>query len=475
MRATAFAAWLLLVPGVVAQTQSAGAVTDIGGVWEAQLGGETHALLRFRISHTDNETLVGVFDAPFWNAKSIPLGNGRIEGDNVYFEVPDFGGRFSGRLNSVRDTLTGVWTQWESPVPLVLRRACAARSFPRPQDPAPPYPYLLEDLVLRNPETQQRIGGTLTLPAEGRFPLVILLSGAGPQNRENELHGHRMFSVLNDHLTRAGFATWCMDDRGVGASDGDFDAATVDDLVEDVRVVLKLLAERRDVDTRRVGIIAHGTGGWVAARAAAAERSIRALLLINTPMLAGDETEFTRMLEIAHFERGSIREPEWVDAEIELLRKASAVRDSYKGEPERVIVEHTRRLIETTVEQWSPAALQHLGDVREYASATAQRLNLPRVRDAWRFDPIGALGRVSCPVLAIMGGVDVEVPPSAHRPPLERLANTKRNISIREEMFWNHLLQQTRSRSASNYTEIDETIAPEALEIIRDWCAKHLK
>lgn len=455
-----------------AVAQSRPASADLGGSWEANLETADRALLQFRFVHNGGPALTGNFDAPQWKTKGIAIADGSFNGDRVSFAVVDIDAKFSGRLNAVHDEISGEWTQWGVTAPLVLRKIKSESRFIRPQDPQPPFPYLQEDLVLKNPKTGLLIGGTLTWPpGTRRFPLIVLLSDGGPHDRNGSIAGHHLLFVLSDRLTRSGFATWRMDDRGVDDSSGDLSQATFDDLANDVRFVIQNLGKRDEIDSDHIGIVAHGEGGWAAMRAANGAPTIRFLLLMNTPMLTGDETEFVRISSLASHDAGHSRSLESISEEIDLLKKAAALRDSGSNAVDAMTA--VKELIETTMSKWTDEDLKGFQPIAEYSANLAQRLFTPHTRDAWKFDPIAELRNAKYAVLLIQGGRDVEVPPTSHQALIAALAKTKRNIEVEGGEQWNHLLQYTRNYLVSEYGTIDETIAPEALDKILQWCRKH--
>ncbi|MBL8878877.1 MAG: alpha/beta hydrolase [Phycisphaerales bacterium] len=471
-RRSGLAAYLLLIlAGVSAKAQHASSDT-LSGTWEAQVQIADRCHLQFRLTHGGGPAFTGVLDAPQWKLTGPPIADGQISGNRISFKLPDIEATFSGSLNSAHSEIAGQWTQYGTSTALFLRKTAGANTYNRPQDPQPPHAYFHEDLTLLNPDSRLRIAGTVTIPEGGRRrPLIILLSEAGPHDREGTFAGHHPLLVLSDRLTRAGFATWRMDDRGVGESDGDLSKATIDDLAADVRFVIRALGKRDDIDASRVGIVAHGEGGWVAARAAADFASVRFLLLVNMPMLRGDESEFTRIRSSAA-NSGDFPRTAESEAEIQLLRDAAAMRDSIDA-ADRVAA--VREAIMKAISRWSAEDRARLGDPDSYAAQLSARVCSAAMRDAWAFDPIAALMPLKCPILVLMGQRDAEVPVSAHAAAIRTLANGRRNITVREEPNWNHLLQYTRKLSVSEYGAIDETFAPEALEAIRSWCVEQGK
>ena len=336
----------------------------------------------------------------------------------------------------------------------------------RPQDPAPPYPYLVEEVTLTNEAAGVTLAGTLTRPAHGRpSPAVLLVPGSGAQDRDEWICGHRPFLVLADHLTRAGVAVLRLDDRGVGGSTGDKNDCTHDDLLGDVQVALDFLRGHAGVDRRRVGVIGHSEGASIAA--AAAGRSPEAvafvvLLACATGMGAEVLHEQSRALsrEGGATEEQIAHERRMNDAVFAVLAR---------GLDDEATRAALLPLFTEALRGWPGGAL--VDDLEEHAATMADAV----VPVAFRFfvgcDLGASLTGVRCPVLALYGERDLQVVPGTNLPRLrERLAaagNTR--VTAEELPSLNHLFQTAKTGALSEYDEIDETIAPQVLERVRAW------
>ena len=163
--------------------------------------------------------------------------------------------------------LVCTWSQSGLNVPLVMDSVSEGEELSRPQNPVEPFPYAVEEVTFSHGEGENRItlAGTLTRPSEGGpHPTAVMITGSGPQDRDETVMGHKPFWIIADDLARAGVAVLRFDDRGTGESTGDFASATSLDFADDVRAALRYLTTRDDVDAKRLGVIGHSEGGLIA-------------------------------------------------------------------------------------------------------------------------------------------------------------------------------------------------------------------
>ena len=186
------------------------------------------------------------FDSPDQHAQDIPIDTVTFEGGALTLRASKLRATFEGRLE--RDSLSGTFRQRDVAVPLVLTKTSRPPTVSRrPQEPLRPFPYDERELVVDNPPGHDQLACALTQPrGAGPFPAVVLVTGSGPQNRDEALAGHRSLLVLSDALTRRGVAVLRCDDRGVAQSTGDFATATTFDFVDDTLAELAALRTRAD-------------------------------------------------------------------------------------------------------------------------------------------------------------------------------------------------------------------------------------
>jgi fermentation-respiration switch protein FrsA (DUF1100 family) len=431
------------------------------------LGDSVHVILH--LAEDDSEGLEARVSLPAQGVLGIPALVER-DGDRLRFEVGPLASRYEGRLRGDPLTLRGDWFQAGGKFRLTLEPTTAPPALLRPQEPEPPFPYRIRNVWVEHSEGRVRLSGTLTLPeGEGPYPGAVLVSGSGPQDRDETLFGHRPFLVLADHLTRSGIAVLRYDDRGVGQSSGDFANATTEDFATDALAAVDSLAAQSEVDPERVGIIGHSEGGIVAPLAAV--RSSRVAFVVS---LAGTGVSGRELLELQTrriLEASGVPEPV-----IALNRRIQAeVLDNLleAGDAEGAL--------EVAGGKWEEAwgglphaALTALGLAAQVDRALEEQIR--RVASPWMFfflsfDPTTVFEEVEVPVLALCGSLDLQVPPDPNlrliREALERSGN--QDITTLELDGLNHLFQRATTGLPSEYGTLQETMAPEVLRLVAEW------
>jgi pimeloyl-ACP methyl ester carboxylesterase len=369
---------------------------------------------------------------------------------------------YEGQLQPDGSTIEGKWIQGDS-TPLVMKRVDKIPELNRPQTPKKPYPYAEEDVAYPNPAANVRIAGTLTLPrGKGPFPAVLLIGGSGPSDRDEAVLGHKPFLVLADHLTRRGLAMLRVDKRGAGKTTGTFHGSGIKDYVSDAVAGVEYLKTRPEVDPGRIGLIGHSEGGAVAPMVAVQTGAISYLVLLAAPGLSG--------YDILVLQDGTeAKAGGSTDKQVALIRGFSRrfygliLRAKDAAEIER----ETKVLYATL----SDAEKEALGWPNLHGTLSLAWALEPGAREALAFDPGPTLRQVRCPVLALNGSKDCQVPPQENLAGLETglKAGGNRDCTFRALPGLNHLLQTCGTGATSEYLKIEETMSPVALQAISDW------
>lgn len=441
------------------------------GTW---LGTLDAGAMKLRLGMESVETPAGGLSMTFISIDQggvrIPAVEPKVAGSELTAPLPMIGGTFRGEFNEAGDTITGTWEQGGIKLPLQLERVKRLPTQLRPQEPRPPLPYDSEEVTFTNPTGGHTLAGTLTLPpTPGPHPALVLVTGSGPQDRDETILGHKPFAVLADAITRRGVVVLRYDDRGVGKSKGDFASATSADLATDALAAVRFLAGRDEIAAERIGVGGHSEGAMIAPIVAAdSPDEVAFIVLIAPPAITGEETIVTQGLALER--RMGMPEAE-ASAQADLRR--GAIRAAIDSETDADFQAALEVIVEDRVSKLPE------GETRD-AAREAYLAAFPAYRTPWfryflAFDPTGPLQKVACPVLAILGEKDVQVLPDENLVPLRAALEAAPTDDVQVELLpgLNHLLQTSKTGLPSEYGTIEETIAPVALELIADWVAKH--
>lgn len=335
---------------------------------------------------------------------------------------------------------------------------------PRPQTPVKPYPYREEEVAFDNAAGHAHLTGALTLPAgRGPHPAVVLITGSGLQDRDETIFGHKPFLVWADALTRRGIAVLRVDDRTKGGSTGEVKTATTADFAGDVEAAVAYLRTRRDIDARRVGLMGHSEGGVIAPMVAA--RDPRVAFVV---MLAGSgEDGETLLLHQKRLVETAMGVPAAVEDKAQVNMKT--LEDAVKGVPDQATADArlSAAFRDMAVAQGAPADTP--------APAAIKTLALPWMRWFLAYDPRPTLARVRCPVLAVDGSKDLQVPAAENLAGIKAALTADRDVTVVELPGLNHLLQTADTGAPAEYATIPETVSPVALKRVGDWIVAHAR
>jgi fermentation-respiration switch protein FrsA (DUF1100 family) len=350
---------------------------------------------------------------------------------------------------------------------LTLKRLAKAPEFARPHDPKKPFPYAAEEVVYENKAAGVKLAATLTLPkGAGPFPAVVLITGSGPQDRDETVAGHRPFLVLADYLTRRGIAVLRADDRGVGGSTGDVFKSTTADFADDALAGVAYLKGRKEVHPKQIGLLGHSEGGIAAPLAAVKSADIAFIVLLAGTGLPGEELLYLQGERVGRAAGAGEKE----------LARGRALQEAFfailKKEKDAAAV---RKQLLAAVE----AERAKLSDEEKKAAKgqeVALQAQLKMIQTPWfryflTHDPRPALRQVRCPVLALNGAKDVQVPSKENLGAIEKALREggNKDFTVKELPGLNHLFQTCKTGGIAEYGTIEETIAPAVLDLVADW------
>jgi pimeloyl-ACP methyl ester carboxylesterase len=451
--------------GISAQTSE----QQLAGSWMGSLdAGGIRLRLVFHLTLKDTGQLSATMDSPDQGATGIALGEVHLDGDSLKIDAPAIMGYYQGAISS-DSTMAGEWHQAGRVFTLDLKKEAHPFVLNRPQEPKPPYPYREEAIEFENGAQHFSLAGSLTLPqGEGPFPAVVLVSGSGSQNRDEELFGHKPFKVIADQLSRNGIAVLRYDDRGVGASGGNAVGATSEDNASDARAAFKYLSGRREIDPSGVGIIGHSEGGLIAMMLAAGDPDVAFIITLAGPGVDGK----TILLD-----------------QSEYIGRLSGIAESVV-EDNRMVMEHVYQLMSENegYADWagkvSAFISEFYGDkvgqgyskedvdqIRKNLLSSIPQASYPWLRFFVMFDPSNLWSKIHCPVMALNGDKDAQVMAekniTAIREGLTASGNTRVTAKVLPGL--NHLFQHCNTGLPMEYGEIEETFDPATLALITDW------
>jgi fermentation-respiration switch protein FrsA (DUF1100 family) len=438
------------------------AQSGITGTWNGVLDFQGMQQLRivFHIQE-ENGVYTATMDSPDQGATGIPTQGVSYEHPNLSVDMSALGAKFTGVVTEDFSTIDGTFSQAGMNLELKLGRAEVEIEAPkRPQEPQPPFPYYEEKVTFDNKAAGVTLAGTLTLPSKkGKYPVVVLVSGSGPQNRDEELLGHKPFLVLADHLTRQGIGVLRYDDRGVAESTGDFSSATSADFASDALAAVEYLKKRKGVNKKQIGIAGHSEGGLIAPMCAAQSKDVAFIVLLAGPGVDGEEI---LVKQIADIERVQGTSEEKIQTDLRKYRQAFRLIKT-EQDTSRLRLKLSAMLESEMGEQSGDTKEQVKKEVDEYLS--------PWFRHFIQYDPKASLEKVQCPVLAVNGEKDLQVDPKINLEAIETALKKGGNTRyvVKELAGLNHLFQTAETGSPMEYNKIEETFSPVALEIVSGW------
>jgi pimeloyl-ACP methyl ester carboxylesterase len=445
------------------------ATSGVEGNWQGALEVSAFKLrLVLKISKTPDGKLAATVDSLDQSAKDLAVDTITFQDGTLKFEMKALGASYVGTLSKDGTELTGQFTQG-GVLPLDFKRVTDASQLElkRPQTPKKPYPYTEEEVSYENKQDQVKLAATLTLPpGNGPFPAVVLITGSGPQDRNEALLGHQPFLVLADYLTRRGIAVLRADDRGVGGISKGGPNDTTENFASDALAGVEFLKTRKEINPKQIGLIGHSEGGMAAPMVAAKSDNVAFIVLLAGPGIPGDKLLIKQTGLIASSECEKEVERSLAESQ-NLFAIVSQEKDSVVA----------RQKLHDAATKRAEAAKKRVdaqlasSETQSYAFAT------PWFRYFLSYDPRPTLMKVHVPVLAINGGKDLQVPPKEDLDGIEQALKNGGNRDYKVVLLpgLNHLFQTSRTGAPSEYAEIEETIAPIALQTVGDWIVAHTR
>ncbi|ESQ77830.1 S9 family peptidase [Asticcacaulis sp. YBE204] len=440
--------WIIALPA---------AAEEAAGIWHGKLMGQLNIILRIE---KDGAGYKGVLESPDQANFKMPLDSVTATQDSLDVTAARINGRYQGKWDETQKAWVGTWTQGQG-LPLTLRRIDAdqANGFApkRPQVDAAEAAlahYHVEAVTLPGAVASVTLSGTFSAPkGSGPFPTVILIAGSGPNTRDEAVAGHKIFLVWADALNKAGIAVLRYDKRGVGASTGDYKAATTADFAADAEAAVTWLRARKDVGA--IGLIGHSEGGVIAPIVANRDSAVKFIVLMAGSGVRGDQVLLGQQALIGRA-NGQTEE---------VIAKAAAtnrkIYDAIITDPDHAEA-RVRAIVEAELlpSQRVDAAI---------IDSIVKPVTAPWMTYFIAYDPAPELRKLKTPVLALIGEKDFQVTAKDNLPVITAALKDHKKATVRELPGLNHLFQTAPTGAPSEYSQIEETTSPAALDLVTGW------
>ncbi len=451
------------------------------GIWEGTPTGVPLRLV-FQFSEDDKGKFICKWKSPQQSPNFWPTDSTNVVGDSIFTSSAQFHIAFKGKL--INDsTITGSFVQGAS-FALQLKKVQIITEVKRPQTPVAPFSYNSHDTIYFNAAKSLQFGATLTYPksqaGKTTYPVAILITGSGPQDRDETMFLHKPFAVIADHLTKNGFAVLRVDDRGIGKSTGDFLTATTADFADDVEAAIDYVKTLPQIDTNKIGLIGHSEGGMIAPMVASRRKDVQFIVLLAGPGVPIIDLMSEQVETVSLSNGKSLKASKFSGEFIELM--IEAVNKSLDSTLLHANLSNIHKMVEQWAAKTDSSVLQELDMVTLVKREKTLAAELAELQGAWckyfiQFNPTPYLKKLHCNVLAVNGEKDIQVLPASNTAGI--LAALKESKAKKYEVKvlpgLNHLFQTCKKCTISEYGDLEETFSPAALDIITNWMKKNVQ
>lgn len=433
------------------------------GKWYGQLN-VMGTSLRFNMDiNLNQEEINVVLASPDQKAYGIKTDTSSFIKDTLFFKSNGLRASYKGVF--VNNKIEGFFMQRGMEFELNFQRDSIVKEKPqRPQEPIPPFNYYTKAVIVKNKKGGIELAGTLTLPSkEGKFPVVILVSGSGPQNRDSEILRHKPFLVWADYLAKNGIGTFRYDERGVGKSTGKYVGSDLNDFYSDLKSVVKTIGKRKEV--KSLGVLGHSEGGIIAPWLASENCKVDFVI-----MLAGAGVPVTELMaeqrKLISGKAGISNEDiETNNKMFEEINKAVISLD------ETILNDSLFAIMTSAFNKMENESYKNLPYRMQVAQQVVAQVTTPWYKSFISVNPTSYLTKIKKPVLAINGDKDLQVAAYQNIPAIEKALKEGKCKNYTTKIYpgLNHLFQKCETGMVSEYSEIEETINPEVLKDVTIW------
>ena len=463
---------------------------QITGTWQGTLDVQGNQIpIVFHVKKDSTDKWKAAFDSPSQHAFNLPCSEVITKDDSIIFVMAIINGKYAGLLNTDKSQITGSWFQGAGSLPLTIKKTsdtATVKEQKRPQTPRPPFPYHSEDVVYTNADKSIQFGGTLTYPKTdsvkhsgeiNSYPAIILITGSGQQDRDETLSGHKPFAVIADYLTRQGFVVLRVDDRGIGKTTGIFSDATSMDFAKDVEAGLDFLEEQPMVNKNKIGLIGHSEGGLIAPIVADERKEIKFIILLAGPGIPIIDLMQQQMEAVS---KSNGETSGQAKASGQLMRIVWD--EAAKNEDSATTLQHIRMKIESWSKTLDTATLAKFKS-RDTAGINHQIIQaMTALNGRWykyfiSFNPQPYLEKLDCKVLALNGSKDVQVIAATNLKGIKQSLQKSKSLKydVIEIPGLNHLFQTCVICNPAEYSDLEESFSPVALDIMGNWLKENVQ
>ncbi|MBC5840505.1 alpha/beta hydrolase [Flavobacterium sp. F-380] len=425
---------------------------EITGSWSGELNVQGMSLPLIIHIKKDVNGFSSTMDSPKQGATNIPLGTTTFVDNQLAINAPALGLSYSGKFNA--DTFEGTFKQGGMELPMTLsRQSEAIKTVNRPQTPKGPFDYEIEEVSFTNTIDKNTLAGTLTTPKNfnKKAPILIMITGSGNQNRDEELFDHKPFAVIADNFAKKGIATLRIDDRGIGGSSKGTSTDTSANFATDIDAAVLFIKNKGFTN---IGLIGHSEGGMIAPMVATNSKNVRFLVLMAAPATPIDE----------------------------LLVEQNYLAGKLAGMSEEKLLENKKinKNIYSFIMKYTGSDYEK--DLRSFLEKEGQLVDeavLSQMKNPWllyflKFNPDTYLSKVTIPVLAINGSLDFQVPATTNLAAIKNSLTKAKNKNFETFEFkgMNHLFQECKTGAFTEYEQIKQTVSPQVLDKMSSWILK---
>lgn len=448
---------------------------ELQGYWQGQLNNELQKInMQFAFSYdSSRSSYIAYLTIPQQMIIRLKINKISVADDSIKINISNFAAKYHGKIFD-NDSIIGNLYQSGMSLPLILYRISEVDtfSFNRPQNPLPPFPYISKDVEFYNKKDKIKLAGTITIPDSiSKHPAVVLISGSGPQDRDESLAFHKPFALIADRLTKAGIVVLRYDDRGVAKSEGNFSIATTFDFADDAKAAINWLKNQPFVDKNNIGVIGHSEGGIIAFYLASKEKNLKFAIALAGVTIPCDQLialQTKKMMQLYDMPT------QITEAYYNFYLQALQIIKTETNDKWKNILDS---LFNANFNNLDSSLLSKYNIDKSLINQLTFSYNNIWLKTFINIDPSDYLKNLNCNTLALFGSKDVQVPAAENEEMFKQIAMCKKKSCVVESMTFeglNHLFQHANTGSTEEYALIEETMSDDVLETIINWIQKNI-